>query len=549
MKTTTRLVLKALTLLLAAASAIVWANSLMNSLYSYRSPFYNLPPIAGPPLGQSNTRRVVLVLVDGLRYDTSVNAKMMPFLSELKTKGAWAKMHSRPPSYSESAYTVLFTGAWPDLNDGPTINMPYEDIRVWTQDDLFSAAARSGLRTAVSGYYWFEKLVPQKAINQTFYTPGEDRAADRQVVDAALPWLKSGEEQLVLIHLDQVDYAGHHEGGASSLGWDAAAKRSDDLLGEIAQQLDLSRDTLVVVSDHGHLSRGGHGGQDAMVLQEPFLLVGAGVKPGEYGDVSMVDLAPTLAALLGVNLPASSQGRPRTEMLALDGEKSTTIENAFLSQQNQLLTAYQAAIGQTSSPSIENTSARVYQARLESARQARLNRERLPRLLIGIAWLLAPIILFFWKFNRDRGWMLLSGLIYLVLFNLGYAVVGGRTYSLSSVNNSMELILFTGGLTIIALALSGLLFAWLIKVRQYGRRAAGEAMLNFALVACYLLSIPVLINFVLNGALVTWTLPEFSSSFLGFLSLIQILFASLCGLILAGLASVLPRRHAPAVIP
>jgi hypothetical protein len=135
-----------------------------------------------------------------------------------------------------------------------------------------------------------------------------------------------------------------------------------------------------------------------------------------------------------------------------------------------------------------------------------------------------------------------------VLFNLGYAVVGGRTYSLSSVNSSMDLIMFTGGLTIIALALSGLFFAWRIKVRQYGRMEAGEAMLNFTLVACYLLSIPVLINFVLNGVLVTWALPEFASSFLGFLSLIQILFASLCGLILAGLSSVLPRRHAQAII-
>jgi hypothetical protein len=52
------------------------------------------------------------------------------------------------------------------------------------------------------------------------------------VIDAALPWL-SEDYQLVLIHIDQVDYAGHHEGGVRSSNWDAAASRADALLAEI----------------------------------------------------------------------------------------------------------------------------------------------------------------------------------------------------------------------------------------------------------------------------------------------------------------------------
>ena len=71
------------------------------------------------------------------------------------------------------------------------------------------------MKTAVSGYNWFEKLIPQKAVNASFYTPGEDRLADRQVVDAVLPWLAGGQYSLILVHIDQVDYAGHHEGGPS----------------------------------------------------------------------------------------------------------------------------------------------------------------------------------------------------------------------------------------------------------------------------------------------------------------------------------------------
>ncbi len=147
-------------------------------------------------------------------------------------------MHGREPSYSATGYSVIFTGAWPELSDGPVFNLETPDIPVWTQDNLFSAAQRQGLRTAVSGYEWFEKLIPPDAVTTGFYTAGEDRVADRDVVDAALPWLAGGEYELILIHLDQVDYAGHHEGGVVDPNWDAAAQRSDDLLREITAQFD-----------------------------------------------------------------------------------------------------------------------------------------------------------------------------------------------------------------------------------------------------------------------------------------------------------------------
>ena len=282
--------------LLIAAGAYLWSSRLMDSVYAYRSPLHDAPPAPGEPLGAPLTRRVVFVLIDALREDTSLKPDVMPFLNELRSRSAAATIHSRPPSYSEPAYSTLLTGTWPDLSDGPTINLDYAEIPTWTQDDLVSAAHRAGLKTAVSGYYWFEKLIPQAAVDASFYTPGEDAAADRAVVDAALPWLKANDHLFTLIHIDQVDYAGHHEGGPIDPRWDAAARRADDLLAEIAESLDLSEDTLFVASDHGQIDRGGHGGQDPITLVEPWVLAGAGVKPGSYGDVAQVDVAPTLAA-------------------------------------------------------------------------------------------------------------------------------------------------------------------------------------------------------------------------------------------------------------
>lgn len=539
MKLKFQILIKVLASLILAVGAYFWATGLLDSIFEYRSPLQNNPPQPGEPLDTALTRRVVLVLVDALRNDTSQKGEVMPFLGELRQQGAWATMHSRPPSYSEPGYTVLLTGAWPDLSDGPPINLDYEEIPTFTQDNLFSAAQRAGLRTAISGYYWFEKLVPQEAVTASFYTPGEDQEADRQVVEAAMPWLDDPSYQLILIHLDQVDYAGHHEGGPQDPRWDAAAARSDDLLRQIAAKLDFSQDTLVVLSDHGQIDQGGHGGQDAITLIEPFVMVGAGVKPGEYPDVQMVDVAPTLAAILGANIPATSQGHVRTEMLTFTPQQVQTIQAALQDQQASLLAAFQEATGKAlPQPSKTGDPVDAHQASLQSAYAfSGLLSERLPRLLIAVGIL--TLIVFALVRMRDRGlaWMLGAALLYILLFNLRYALIDGRTYSLSSVLSANELILYVATTAAIALVISWLVFSLGYKVFKQGPAQAANLVLDWILATLALLAIAVLWNFVVNGILVTWRLPEFLSMFLGFISLLQILLVSVVGLLLTGITS------------
>ena len=527
--------------LCAAILSYLWAIALMDSLYAYRSPLQHNPPQPGPALAQNAesalTQQLVFVLVDALREDTSLDADVMPYLNELRQQAAWATMHSRPPSYSSPGYTVLFTGAWPDVSDGPALNLEYENIPTWTQDNLFSAAHRAGLKTAISAFNWFEKLVPQEAVDAGYFTAGEDQHADRQVVDAALPWLQSKDFQFILIHLDQVDYAGHHEGGAGGEGWRAAAHRADQLLVEIASTLDFSQDTLLVISDHGQIDRGGHGGHDPITLLEPFVLVGAGVQPGHYEDLDMVDVAPTLAALLGLNIPASSQGRIRSDLLALSPTVLDTIPQALHAQQSQLVEAYQQSIGQAADLQEGADLVGGYQATLELARTNRLNAERLPRALLA---LLAAALPLFWLIRKQWGkltWLIGAGALYLALFNLRYAIIDQRTYSLSSVASATDIILYAGITAALSLAVTWLVYSWRQGIFNLSPPLAAQAVLDLVLVVIYLLSFPLLWSFALNGALVTWTLPDFPSMFLGFLALLQILFVALLGLLLAGVSA------------
>ncbi len=523
--------------------AYFWATGLISSLYAFRSPLKNSPPQPGSSLGQPATRKVVFVLIDALRLDTSLQAATMPTLNHLRQQGASATMHSRPLSFSEPGYSSLLIGAWPEINDGPAANLDYTDIPTWTQDNLFSAASRAGLRTAVSGYNWFEKLIPQNAVSASFYTAGEDQQADRAVVDAALPWL--GQDfRLVLIHIDQVDYAGHHEGGPISPNWAAAAQRADDLLAEILAKIDLSRDTVLVCSDHGQIDPGGHGGTEPVVLTEPFVLAGAGVKPGSFGDIQMVDVAPTLAALLGTNLPAASQGQPLQAMLNLPAATLAALPKAIAAQQTNLLIDYTNMISRPIAPAElpQGADVAVYQKMLEAAISERLYLERVPRwLTFGFLVLLGIGLVSRLKL-RPLAWSFGPALISIAVFHFRYAVLDGHAYSLSWVPGQMELILYIALTTAI-----GWLPAWLVAMfgqsafRQ-NRLSAAQTSLGFSLAMLVLVALPVAVSYSLNGFTTGWTLPDIPSYFIALLSLIQALVSAVLGLLLTGLTAVLGRR-------
>jgi hypothetical protein len=539
MKKITPIIIGIFICVIVMVASYFWATGLMDSVYAYRSPLHNLPPLPGVALGKSNTRTFVIVLIDALRYDTSQNTVVMPYLNQLRNEGASALMHSRPPSYSEPGYSVILTGAWPDLSDGPAINLDYAEIPTFTQDDIFSAAHRAGMQTGISGFNWFEKLVPQPAVSMSFYTTGEDQVADRQVTDAAIPWLQGGKYQLVLIHLDQVDYAGHHEGGPIDPRWNAAATRADGLLKEIATSMDLTKDTLLVISDHGQIDVGGHGGQDAIVLLEPFVMVGKGVVPGKYGDVQMVDIAPTVSAILGTNITASNQGHPLVAMFDFTLTQVDNINKALTVQQAELMLAYQKAIGHPVTIAQSSDIVSASQAGMDAARDSILNSQRIPRGIIAFIIVILFISLTAWYARPYYNWNLIGVIVYLLVFNIKYIFIDHKTYSLSSVISATNLITSTALTTLIALFSGWLLVILGTKIYQLKPLKAASLTLKFIFTIISLLSIPILMHYVINGAIVNWTLPNFLFSFLGLIFLIQTLVVAAIGLFFTGISPLL----------
>lgn len=299
----------------------------------------------------------------------------------------------------------------------------------------------------------------------------------------------------------------------------------------------------MVVSDHGQIDAGGHGGPEQIVLLEPFIVAGAGIRPGQYGDIQMVDVAPTAAVLLGTNLPASAQGRPLSEMLTLDDEQQQSLHLAFEAQQAGLLSAYTAAIGQPSqsiSQDLMNLAGinAAYQTALVDAQSARLKTERMLRAAIALPVVLMMLYLL-WRVPRAKlWWLLVSAMIYVLLFNLRYVVLDGRTYSLSSIDSANGMILYSG----VTASLSFLL-AWFVSSFGLGHLRTGnftqsaQLAIQQALIISAVLAVPVVWSFVANGPMISWILPDFNSSFAGLLSLIQILFVNLSAILLGGVTA------------
>ncbi|MBN1440133.1 MAG: alkaline phosphatase family protein [Anaerolineales bacterium] len=535
--------------LFAAAGflAILWTVRLMESVYDYRSPLSSAPPLVQEPLGHAVSERLVIILVDGLREDVSHDPDLMPYLQTLREQGAWATMHSRPFSYSQPGYSTLLIGAWPDLNDGPALNMDRDAIRVWTQDNLFSAVHRTGGVTFIAAHDPFEKMIPAPDISEGFFTDHCDQFGDNLILNKALARVQSGGQNLMLIHFCQVDDAGDNRGGPNGAAYKDAATRVDAMIQMLASMMDFSKDTLMIVSDHGQIDAGGHGGPEADNLVEPFILAGAGVWPGYFGQMQMVDVAPTAAALLGAAIPSSSQGQVLWWMLTLDQEVLDALPAAAGVQQKQLYEYYTRMIGTgnttfTAKLDLEEENPVVkYQAGIERARGNRLGGE-----VMGRAFLLflpaAAAIYLGWKFfSRRLLERVFLFLLYALAFSAVYLFAFQQTFSLSRAPNQTVFIL-----AIVVSSAAGFLAAWLAdviwrKTLSAGmEEAAGNTLALAGLFLC-LLSLLVAAHFLLNGTVVRWTLPEVNSAFFGLLAMIQIFTLAILGGVLAGAAALAKR--------
>ena len=246
-----------------------------------------IPPPPAPARKNAPARRVVWVLIDGLRLDAS---RTMPTLGRLRQEGADFEASADFPTYSIPNYVVQACGVDP-ATSGVRTNGYSVPV---TLDSVFQRAREAGLATGAIGTDtpWFQKYF------------GAWISDGRILVEPDGPPATGA---LALVHLDYADHEAHQHGAESS-EYKSAVAHADAVLAKIVAKLDPAHDALVVTSDHGHIGRGGHGGAEPEVVAVPVVLWGAGISAGIHRrGISARDVAPTIAALLG--LPALAHAR------------------------------------------------------------------------------------------------------------------------------------------------------------------------------------------------------------------------------------------------
>ncbi|MFN7972375.1 MAG: alkaline phosphatase family protein [Acidobacteriota bacterium] len=306
---------------LAIALASV-AGGLLTARAAIRyRPSLNLVRPGAPP-GAATYRparlahRVLLVICDGLRADT---AARMPFLQSLASRGASAIAAASYPSVSRPNYAAILTGMTP-RSSGVRTNDWHAPVAL---DHLGTRLPASGVPVALveDRTHAFAEMFGG---TQVIDAGGNEAPA---VAESELATMQTTGGLVVLLLL-AADEAGHAHGGASQ-EYAAAATAIDTTLARLARSLDLDRDAMVVTADHGHLDAGGHGGLEPEVLRIPFVLAGAGVERGAtIPEAHNVDVAPTVAALLGADAPAQAEGTTIAGALSISPDARRALATA-----------------------------------------------------------------------------------------------------------------------------------------------------------------------------------------------------------------------------
>ncbi len=247
------------------------------------------------------TPRALFVGIDGLRPD-ALEAAVTPHLDRLRTEGAWtltAQTQQTGATSSAPGWTSIFTGVEVSVH-GVEANGEYDgyDRTLPT----FARVARTELGLGTSAVaHWPEVL-------SSIHTEGDlDHSllgADDAVADRTAEHITTDLAALHIVHLDDVDHAGHATGfSVDNPDYLAAIEAQDTRIGRMLAAIDArpsEEDWLVVVTtDHGGEGTN-HGAQNAECQTIPVVMWGGGVPPGERAETaSHLDAFPSILVHLG----------------------------------------------------------------------------------------------------------------------------------------------------------------------------------------------------------------------------------------------------------
>jgi predicted AlkP superfamily pyrophosphatase or phosphodiesterase len=270
----------------------------------------------------SPVRRVVLVVLDGLRPDAIQRFRLQRIASLARRGASTLRAQTVSPSITPCAMASLLTGAAPERH-----GMQSEHFHIpRPRGPIHPVAKELAKHSLPSSFFMPQVPFLMRGIAATFSSLlglGEfrnhgDNADD--VLNAARKNLATQRRGLIMLHWLDADRAGH-EFGWMSPEYGEAAARMDAALGELERIVALSEPgtLLIALADHGGggATPNHHDSAHPLDTTIPLILLGDTVVPCELGaGVSLTDVPATVLWALGIARPESYVGRPLTQAFA-----------------------------------------------------------------------------------------------------------------------------------------------------------------------------------------------------------------------------------------
>jgi predicted AlkP superfamily pyrophosphatase or phosphodiesterase len=279
---------------------------------------------SAPTLRQASGH-VLVIGVDGVRFDL-VGPDTTPAVWGMGQAGFLAPVpvDEATPTWSGPCWATIATGTGV-AGHGITGN-DLTGHRLADHPDFLTRATRAGLPTllAVSGWpplarpehggplfaeVTWREFAAVPATSLAWDAASEAGlaawdAADEATTERAARILAEVGPRVSFVYLGAVDFTGHAVGAGAAYRAAALAadQRAGRLLTAVRSRPSHQREnwTAVVVTDHGHLDEGGHGGREPEVATAWAAAAGPGIRPGAGPLITrQQEVAPLVLAATG----------------------------------------------------------------------------------------------------------------------------------------------------------------------------------------------------------------------------------------------------------
>jgi predicted AlkP superfamily pyrophosphatase or phosphodiesterase len=250
---------------------------------------------------------VVFVMLDGVRPDALLRVKC-PTIKDLMRRGsATLSASSVMPSVTLPCHMSIFHSVPPDRH-GITSNVFTPMAR--PLPGLIEVLKQNKKRSAFF-YNWepLKDLSRPGSLDYSFFLDYKTfPEADEKVVSHAIQFFSKDQVDFAFVYIGLIDELGHQFGWMSET-YLKEIEKADEKLTRLIAALP-KETTYLLQSDHGGHDRN-HGSADPLDMTIPWIVCGPQIKANFKitSPVSLLDTAPTLAHILGVEAPVEWEGR------------------------------------------------------------------------------------------------------------------------------------------------------------------------------------------------------------------------------------------------